>query len=103
LPTPSWKAVIEVHDSERLEQTLEQLVQSIRNETQNEKNRHDIAIEPSQVGSQRFYSIRDVTSGTSVAEYTFADGFMIIAPNRALIIEACVRIRAVTHSLGRQV
>jgi len=100
LPTPSWKAVIEVHDSERLEQTLEQLVQSIRNETQNEKNRHDIAIEPSQVGSQRFYSIRDVTSGTSVAEYTFADGFMIIAPNRALIIEA-LRTHSSGNSLAR--
>jgi hypothetical protein len=32
--------------------------------------------------------VRDVTSGTTLAQYTFADGFMIVAPTRALLIEA---------------
>jgi hypothetical protein len=87
LPTPSWKAVIEVHDSAQLEKTLEQVVQSIRELSQG-KNAHAIAIEPSDVGGQRFYSIHDDTSGNTFAQYTFADGYMIVAPNRALLIDA---------------
>jgi hypothetical protein len=87
LPTPSWKAVIEVHDSVRLEQTLERLTAAIRNQTQGQ-GAHSIAIESSQSGAQTFYAVRDLTSGTTVAQYTFASGFMIIAPIRALLIEA---------------
>jgi hypothetical protein len=32
--------------------------------------------------------VRDLTSGNTFAEYAFADGFMIVAPNRALVMEA---------------
>jgi hypothetical protein len=43
LPTPSWKAVIEVNDSDRLEQTLERLADAIRKQTnaQREALHHD--------------------------------------------------------------
>ena len=34
LPTPSWKAVIEVHDAQRLEQTLEHLSEFVRNRSE---------------------------------------------------------------------
>jgi hypothetical protein len=87
LPTPSWKAVIEVHDSERLEQALERMTASIRNQAHG-KQAHSIAIESSDVGGQRFYSINDLTSGNTVAQYTFADGYMIVAPTRALLMES---------------
>jgi len=87
LPTPSWKAVIEVHDSVRLEQTLERLTAAIRSQNQG-PGAHSIAIESSRGGAQTFYAVRDVTSGTTVAQYTFAYGFMIIAPSRAMLIEA---------------
>jgi ferric-dicitrate binding protein FerR (iron transport regulator) len=87
LPTPSWKAVIEVNDSARLEQTLERLLESIRNLAQGKKS-HVVAIESSDASGQRFYSIRDVTSGNVLAQYTFADGYMILAPSRALLMQA---------------
>lgn len=87
LPTPSWKAVIEVRDSQRLEQTLEQLTQSIRNQAYG-TNVPNVAIETSQVGAQRFYAIHDLKSGNIAAQYTFADGYMVIAPTRALVLEA---------------
>jgi len=87
LPTPSWKAVIEVNDSARLEQTLERLTESIRNLAQG-KESHVVAIESSDASGQRFYSIRDVTSGNVLAQYTFADGYMILAPSRALLMQA---------------
>jgi hypothetical protein len=86
LPTPAWKAVIEVNDADRLEMTLERLTQAIQAQAQGKS--HGVAIESSEVGGQRFYSVRDLTSGNTFAEYAFADGFMIVAPNRALVMEA---------------
>ena len=94
LPTPSWKAIIEVHDSTRLEETLEKLAQAIQNMPHG-KDSHVISIEPSQVDAQRFYAIHDTTSGATVAQYTFADGYMIVAPTRALLLEALH-----THATG---
>jgi hypothetical protein len=99
LPTPSWKAVIEVHDSQRLEQTLERLTQSIRNLHQG-KASHVIVIEPSEANGQRFYALRDLTSGNTVAEYTFSQGYMILAPSRALLMQA-LQTYASGNSLGR--
>jgi hypothetical protein len=87
LPTPSWKAVIEVHDSARLEQAIERLTESVRNLSQG-KDAHKVAIEPSEAGGQRFYAVHDLTSGATVAQYTFSDGYMIVAPSRALLMEA---------------
>jgi hypothetical protein len=99
LPTPSWKAVIEVNNSNQLENTLERLVQAINNQPQGEKP-HQVAIDPSDVNGQRFYAVREVTTGTVVANYTFSDGFMIIAPTRALLIQA-LETHTSGNSLGR--
>jgi FecR protein/Protein of unknown function (DUF3352)/Putative zinc-finger len=99
LPTPSWKAVIEVRDSERLEKTLESLTQSLNNQFK-EKGSHTVAIESADVGGQRFYSLRDLTTGNTAAQYTFADGYMIVAPNRALLMEA-IHTHASGDSLAR--
>jgi len=97
LPTPSWKAVIEVRDSERLENTLERLLASINSQG---KDMHSIAMESSVIGGQKFYSLHDLTSGRVVAQYTFAGGYMIVAPDRALLIEA-LRTHAGGDSLAR--
>jgi hypothetical protein len=97
LPTPSWKAVVEVHDSQRLEQTFEQLArftQSIHDENP-DKNSHVMTIDSSTVGSQRFYAIHDSSSNATIAQYTFSDGYMIVAPSRAMLIEALK-----THTSG---
>jgi len=99
LPTPSWKVVIEVRDSQRLEQTLEKLAQSIRSEAHG-KNASDIVIETSQVGAQRFYSLHDLKSGRIAAQYTFANGYMVLAPTRALVLEA-LQTRTSGNSLSR--
>jgi hypothetical protein len=86
LPTPSWKAVIEVRNPEQLESTLERLTQSINN--LHEKGEHSVAIDSSEIGAQRYYAVHDQTLGKIVAQYTFADGYMIVAPERAQLIEA---------------
>jgi ferric-dicitrate binding protein FerR (iron transport regulator) len=87
LPTPSWKAVIEVKDSARFEMVLEQLVQTADNHFQG-KDKHGIAINKTQAGGQNFFEVHDSGSGAQVAEYTYASGYMIIAPTRALLMEA---------------
>ncbi len=99
LPTPSWKVVIEVRDSQRLQQTLEKLAQSIRSGAHG-RNASDIVIETSQVGSQRFYSLHDLKSGRIAAQYTFANGYMVLAPTRALVLEA-LQTRTTGNSLSR--
>jgi hypothetical protein len=87
LPTPSWKAVIEVRDSAHLEQTIEQLVKSIQGLSQGKKA-HSIAIESEVVAGQTYYLLRDVTTGNAIAQYTYSNGYMVVAPSRAMIMQA---------------
>ncbi len=94
LPTPSWKMVVEVYDSERLEKTLERLLQAVQTQHQG-KDAHQVTIEWKDVGSQRYYLVHDLTSGKELAHYTFSDGYMIVAPTRALLMDALH-----THTTG---
>ena len=87
LPTPSWKAVVEVNDSQRLQAALERLTEAIRSRATG-KQAHSIALESSDVDGQRYYAIHDLITGNTFAQYTYANGYMIMAPNRALVMEA---------------
>jgi len=99
LPMPSWKVVVEVNNADRLENTLERLAKAVNDQAQGSKM-HPIAIEPSTVGSQRFYAIRDLSTGLVKANYTFADGFMIVAPDRALLMDS-IQAHETGNSLAR--
>jgi hypothetical protein len=94
LPTPSWKVVIEVKDSGRFETTLEQLVQAADSHFQG-RDKHGIAISKNQAGAQTFYEVHDPGTGALVAEYTYASGYMVLAPTRALLMESLQ-----THASG---
>jgi hypothetical protein len=98
LPTPSWKAVIEVRDSGRFETTLERLAQAIDSHLQG-KDGHGITIDTSQAGPQAFHAVHDAVTGAELADYTFANGYMILAPTRALLMDA-LHTRATGDSLG---
>jgi hypothetical protein len=98
LPTPSWKAVVEVRDSARFEATLERLVQAANSHLQG-KDAHGVTIEASQAGGQTFHTVHNSSTGVVVAEYVYANGYMIIAPSRALLMEA-LRVHATGDSLG---
>ena len=87
LPTPAWKAVIEVRNAAQFETTLERLADAVRNQGTG-THVHNIVIHSSQGGDQTFYTITDTTSGATAAQYTFANGYMIMAPNRALLMQA---------------
>ena len=87
LPTPSWKAVIEVNNSDRLEQTLETITAAVR-QLGPANPPHSITIESSDADGRRYYSVQDTATGNSIAQYTFAEGYMIVAPSRALLFKA---------------
>ncbi len=99
LPTPSWKMIVEVNNPDALENALERMMQAIREQPHGPKA-HLLTIEPSTVDSERYYAVRDQVTGTIVAQYTFADGFMIIAPSRALLMDA-LKAHVSGNSLAR--
>jgi hypothetical protein len=99
LPRPAWKAVIEVRNSDQLQKTLERLAEAVHNQSQGGEA-HSISITSSIAGGQTFYSIQDAQSGSAIAQYTYADGYMIMAADRALISEA-LRAHDSGQSLGR--
>lgn len=99
LPTPAWKLVLEVHDSSRLQDTLQRIVQSISGERQRQGH-PGIAIDVEDAGGQRFYSIRGTDHGPASVDYTFADGYMIVAGSRAILM-AALKTHASGDSLGR--
>ncbi len=91
LPTPSWKAVFEVNQSGALQLAIEKMVQAANREAQ-KSNRPGVTLNQAQVGGRTFYTIQSQSSGatpiTSEYDYTFDDGYMIVAPSRALLVAA---------------
>jgi hypothetical protein len=99
LPTPSWKLVVEVNNPDALESALERMMQAIGEQSHDSKA-HLLRIEPTVVDSRRYFAVRDEATGTVVAQYTFADGYLILAPSRALLMDA-LRTHASSTSLAR--
>jgi hypothetical protein len=100
LPTPSWKAVVEVNNSGALQVAIDKLVQSFNRETQ-KSNQPGVTLTQTQVGGRTFYTIQSQGVGLSTEyDYTFADGYMIMAPSRALVL-AALQTHANGTSLAR--
>jgi hypothetical protein len=87
LPTPSWKVIVEVHDPNRLQSTIQQLVTDV-NEHVNGKH-PGLAQDQESTNGRTFYTIRslDATKAVEVT-YTFTDGYMVLGPSKALVMNA---------------
>lgn len=87
LPTLSWKVVAEVHDPGRLQSTIQQLVTDVNERLKGEHA--GVALDQQAANGLTFYTIRclDATKPFE-ATYTFTDGYMILAPSRALVMNA---------------
>ncbi len=103
LPTPSWKAIIEVNQSGALQLAIEKMVRAANREAQ-KSNQPGLTLNQAQAGGRTFYTIQSQSPGltavTSEYDYTFADGYMIVAPSRALLI-AAIETHANGTSLAR--
>jgi hypothetical protein len=62
-------------------------VTAVNNHVQ-DKGGHGVTIDASQAGGQTFHSVHNSSTGVVVAEFTYADGYMIVAPTRALLMDA---------------
>src|SRR5262249_21140350 len=100
LPTPSWKVIVEVNDSGRLQATIQQLVADA-NEHNSGHPERQASVQPSTANGLTYYAV-NLQGGTKVTEidYTFVDGYMIIAPSRALVMQA-VNTHRSGNSLAR--
>jgi hypothetical protein len=100
LPTPSWKAVVEVNDSGALQVAIDKLVRAANREAQ-KSSQPGVTLNQAQVGGRTFYTIESQGAGLSTEwDYTFADGYMIVAPSRALLL-AALQAHANGASLAR--
>jgi hypothetical protein len=100
LPTPSWKAIIEVNQSGALQLAIEKMVQAANREAQ-KSNQPGVTLNQAQVGGRTFYTIQSQAAGISTEyDYTFEDGYLIMAPSRALLI-AAIETHANGTSLAR--
>ncbi len=100
LPTPSWKVVVEVNNPGALQVAIDKLVQAINREAQ-KSNKPGTTLSQTQSGGRTFYTIQSQSDGLSTAcDYTFAGGYMIMAPSRALLL-AALQTHANGMSLAR--
>ena len=100
LPTPSWKAILEVNSSGALQIAIDKLVEDFNREAQ-KSNQPGVTLRQAQVGGRTFYTIQSQGVGLSTEyDYTFADGYMIVAPSRALL-RAALETHAHGTSLAR--
>jgi hypothetical protein len=101
IPVPSWKLVIEVYDPNRFQATLQKVVEACNRETAKSGG---MPLRTSQeVAEGRTYYMIAWGNPNPLTEvhYTMADGYLIAAPSRALIVKA-LQVKAsgtsITHS-----
>ncbi|HSP68723.1 MAG TPA: FecR domain-containing protein [Bryobacteraceae bacterium] len=80
LPVPSWKIAVEVDNPSRLEWAIEQIVAAaLRNAPQS-----GITLVHEDVHGRTFYTL----TLKAKIEYVFVDGYLLMAPDRALLTSA---------------
>ena len=87
LPTPSWKAIAEVYDSARLQNTIERLVMQ-SNSLIAKTGATPVMLSSEAVGGQVYYRLGHANDVGPAVHYTYAMGYVILAPSRALVSQA---------------
>ncbi len=86
LPSPSWKLVVEVYDTARLQQSLERAVTEV-NKLLAAEGKPQIQFEHVEANGRTYHRLTTPNAPVEV-NYAFADGYLIAAPSRALIDQA---------------
>ncbi len=95
LPTPAWKAVIEAYDAALLQQSIETAVTRFNAQAVAEGIAATIALSPSNVDGYNGFQVSLTVDpaavdsqfdiGTITFQYAFVDGYLVAAPNAALV------------------
>jgi hypothetical protein len=96
VPVPSLKAIFQVDDQQHLQQTLERLVELI-NFDLNKEGKKGLALTRRESGGRVFYTLKSLDYGPEV-NYTYAYGYFIAAPSRALV-ENAIKYKESGHTL----
>jgi ferric-dicitrate binding protein FerR (iron transport regulator) len=96
LPVPSWKAIFQVDDQQHLQQTLETMVGKINAEMA-KHGKKGFAWSQAESGGRALYTLKSLDYGLEV-NYTYAYGYFIAAPSRALV-ENAIRYKESGHTL----
>jgi len=87
-PVPSWKAVIEVYDPVRFQASLDRLVAAANQELTHD-GRPPLSTSQETAEGRTYYMVAAANGNPLLeAHYTFADGYLIAAPTRALVTKA---------------
>lgn len=97
IPTPSWKIVLEVYDQPRLQQTFEKMVDEVNKEVAKNGGKGTLHWERAEVSGHTFYTLKSDGYGVEF-NYTYANGYLIAAPSRALLDRA-IRYRESGYTL----
>ncbi len=104
LPTPSWKVVAEVYDPVAFQAALEKLVTEVNEglekhqDVQVNGTAPHLVIERDDSGGRTVWTMR--TEGASLAaRWMFADGYLVMAPSRALLDRA-LELRAARTTIA---
>jgi ferric-dicitrate binding protein FerR (iron transport regulator) len=95
-PVPSLKALFQVDDQERLQQALERLVEMINAELARH-GKKGLAWSKTESDGRVFYALKSLDYGLEV-NYTYAYGYFIAAPSRALV-ENAIKYKDSAHTL----
>ncbi len=83
LPTPSWKIVLEVYDQAKLQDTFGRAIEKL-NQFSALHGKGKLTLETETANNRTFYSIKAADAGLA-AYYTYANGYLVAAPSRALL------------------
>jgi hypothetical protein len=86
LPVPSWKMIFEVNDPGHLQQTFETIVNRL-NQYAAREGKRGFEWETAELGGRTYHTLKSIDFGLSVS-YTFANGYLIAGPSRALVDRA---------------
>ena len=92
LPTPRWKAVVEVYDPATLQATIGKLVDSFNREaasaSASASRIGSLQLTQQQTGSQTYYTIRNSEQANFEIDYTYEDSYLIVGPDIATLSQA---------------
>ncbi|KXJ04272.1 hypothetical protein AC249_AIPGENE16352, partial [Exaiptasia diaphana] len=84
LPTPSWKVIVEIYDPARLQWALEQALAEANTHLA-EKGEKALELKQTEMNGRTLYTL---PAKITDVHYTFFEGYMLMAPNRAILDQA---------------